>query len=221
MKPLFVRYSVVWQFTNQLCGSVPQNKDLIDPWLRARMPASKPPEARELSEIQEEVFESLAAPEEEKTVASLGFQNSLDGEGKLSVRGATVRAHIKDCARQLSKYVVGKIKGETSFAVRVINTVYVEEDWVHIRKGAGFIMEPDGWIEKAFTVPSARGPVSAFKRFAYVEQPQIAFTLKVLGGAVSRNDLESIMQYGGLHGYGGERGMGHGRYIIEMIEELS
>jgi len=217
MKSLFVDYAVTWQFTNLLCGSVPQNPDLIKPWLETRAPDVKPPEARDLTEIQEEVFETLSAPTEERKVSVLGFQH-VDSFG-LVVRGATIRAHLKDCARQLSRYVVGKVKGEASFAVRVVNTVYVVDEWVSVLKEGQMIRESEGWIEKPLSAMTPRGPISAFKRFAYVDQPTLVFTLRILGGAVGKKDLESLMQYGGLHGYAGERGMGYGRYLIERLEE--
>lgn len=220
MKPLFIRYSVTWQFLNELCGSVPQNPDLIATWLQTRSPSAKPAEARELSEIAEEVFESLANPTEGRQVGVTGFQRHPTIADSLAVRGATIRAHIKDCARQLSRYVVGKVKGESSFAVRVVNTVYVLEEWVPILKNNQTIKEPDGWIEKPFTAMTPRGPISAFKRFAYVTQPSLTFMLLVTGGAIQPVDLQVLFQYGGIHGYAGERGMGYGRYVVEKLNQI-
>ena len=217
MVDLFTRYDVLLRFTNELCGSVPQNPDMVQGWLDSRSPEAKPAEARGLAEIQEEVFDTLANPTEEKKISVLGFQRQ---DGALVVRGATIRSHIKDCARQLSRYVVGKVKGESSFAVRVINTVYVVEEWVPILKDGQPAQEPDGWVEKAFSAMTPRGPISAFKRFAYVSRPSLSFTLSVLGGAVKRADIENVLQYGGLHGYAGERGMGYGRYMIETLKEV-
>lgn len=217
MKTLFERYIVTWQFLTELCGSVPQNSDLIANWLDNRAPEVKPAEARELADIQEEVFDTLANPTEEKKVSVLGFQQR---DGNLSVRGATIRAHIKDCARQLSRYVVGKVRGESSFATRVVNTVYVQEEWVPILKDGQQVREPSGWIEKPFSAMTPRGPISAFKRFAYISQPTLTFTLLVTGGAVKEIDLHNLFYYGGVHGYAGERGMGYGRYMIEKLNHV-
>ena len=217
-KPLFTDYAVTWTFVNPLCGSVPQDPEIVTKWLESRMPTSKPAEGRDLSEIQEEVLASLSEPDDAREVALLGFQ--VQGPG-LAVRGATIRAHLKDCARQLSRYVVGKVKGESSFAVRVVNTVYVQDEWVPIMRPDGQqVAAPDGHIEKPFSAMTPRGPISAFKRFAYVEPTALRFSLRVLGGAVTKDDLERIMQYGGLHGYAGERGMGYGRYVIERLEAV-
>ena len=36
--------------------------------------------------------------------------------------------------------------------------------------------------------------------------------------AISKADLESIFEYGGVHGYAGERGDGEGRYFATVQE---
>jgi hypothetical protein len=38
----------------------------------------------------------------------------------------------------------------------------------------------------------------------------------VLGNSVSPGDLEKLFVYGGVHGYGGERGDGEGRYVATL-----
>jgi hypothetical protein len=50
-----------------------------------------------------------------------------------------------------------------------------------------------------------------------VENALMRFQVKVLTtpagkGVVSENELGALMEYGGTHGYGGERGDGEGRY---------
>ena len=48
----------------------------------------------------------------------------------------------------------------------------------------------------------------------------MTFTLKVLGRSVSETDLHHLFEYGGVHGYAGERGDGEGRYnyTIERVD---
>jgi hypothetical protein len=53
----------------------------------------------------------------------------------------------------------------------------------------------------------------------YVSGAHINVRLKVLGGAVSQDDLEAVFTYGATHGYGGERGDGEGRYEFEISKE--
>ncbi len=48
-------------------------------------------------------------------------------DGKLVLRSATFRAHLKDCARILSANCIGKVQGEKTFASKVLNGVYHDE----------------------------------------------------------------------------------------------
>ncbi|MGH7377493.1 MAG: hypothetical protein ACREKK_08760 [Candidatus Methylomirabilales bacterium] len=222
VKPLWKDYSVTWQFLGLLCGSVPQDPDLVRKWLESRRPKAKPPQARSLEDVQREVLETVAEPEVDPEISVVGFQRF---NGVLVLRAGTIRSHLKEAARALSVHVVGKVEGERSFGHRFQVCVYPppEDYWLPIWKagseaGIGTVTEPDGWIEKPFSAMTARGPISAFKRFAYVERPWLRFRLRVLGGAVSLADLQSVMDYGGTHGYGGERGVGEGRYRATITE---
>lgn len=218
-KPLWKYYRVRWDFLTSLCSSTPANPDLIKAWLDARKPAAMPPGGKPISDIQEEVFKSIAGGEKEREEqeekSMLVFQRD---KGVLVMRAATVRAHIKDCARIISTEHVGKIKGEARFSTRLINCTYLDEReyWLpilHQSDGTPFT-EPTDSREKG--VHTWRG--NALKRFEFVMGARLEFTLKVLGGNVKREDLETVFTYGGVHGYAGERGDGEGKYIFEITD---
>ena len=228
-KPIWVEYMVTWSFPWWLCGGVPQNPDIVRDWLQSAMPTVKPAEAREIAEIQEEVLATLASPTEERKIGINSFQKVAgqlvgfpDHLAVLVVRAATIRAHLKDCARAVSRYVVGRVEGEAAFSTRFINCVYPDfpvQYWVPILRDGRPLAQEDGWEEKPFSAMTPRGKISAFKRVGYVENVQLRFRLRVAGGAVSIQDLAKVMEYGGTHGYGAERGMGHGRYmVIELMQ---
>lgn len=232
---IWKEYAVGWHFPHWLCGGVPQDPDIVGKWLRARMPAAKPPEAREIADIQEEVLETLAAPAEEREIGINTFQRvpgAMVGYPEtgdvLVVRAATIRAHLKDCARAVGKYVAGRVEGEAAFSTRFINCVYPdgpEQYWVPILRSGKPLMEEDGWEEKPFSAMTPRGKISAFKRVGYAEGVDLVFRLWVVKsgekvkGAVSPADIEKVMLYGGTHGFGAERGMGHGRYVVRFMDE--
>lgn len=221
---LWQRYKVTWEFTNRLCGSFPLSKDMIQPWLDARKPTNKPEGARSIKEIADEAMESIQTPEEEAQAleerTTLGFQRYDD---YLVMRGGTIRAHIKDCARVLSSFSA-RAQGEKSFAVKAINSIYPDEYWVPILKNGKGIKISDGTFDKAVHVQTAMGPRNALKRIHFVEQPSLVFHLNVLstakGEVISQKDLETILEYGSIHGYAGERGDGEGRYqyTLERVE---
>lgn len=224
-KQLFTKYDVSFDFWTSLCGSVPANPDLVGAWLQARKPSVRPPQGRSIDEIQEEIFSTIAVGEEElETTKSLlvfqrvdeTFAQRPNGNANiLAVRASTLKSHIKDCARQISSYYVGKIKGERSFAVRVINCVYpdVSQYWIPLLDDEGnYIREASGRRDK----PVHTWQGNSLKTFEFVDNAHLKFRLLVLGGKVSQNDLETIFGYGGVHGYAGERSDGEGRYSFTI-----
>lgn len=218
--PLFTEYKVTLLFLTKLCASVPANPEIVKKWIENRQPTVRPAGGKSIDEIQEEVLATLAQGEDEPQYSMLVFQRISGG---LAMRAATIRAHIKDCARVLSAQYIGKIQGERSFATRVINGVYTDERqyWLPILRPEGDqVADADGAFDKAVHARGVRGePINCLKRFEYVEPARIDFTLKVLGKSASRHDLETLLTYGGVHGYAGERGDGEGKYTF-VLEEV-
>lgn len=213
---LWTSYRMRLEFLTRLCASVPADPEVIKKWLEAREPRVKPAGAMSIQEINEEVLVSIerGEGEPEQGFSLLVFQRYAGG---LVQRAGTVRAHYKDCSRVLSAQFVGRIEGERAFSTRVINGVYLDkrEYWLPIRRPDGSpVTEADGTFDKAIHVRGPRGePLSALKRFEYVEPPSVLeFTLQVLGRSVSETDLHHLFTYGGTHGYAGERSDGEGRY---------
>lgn len=214
---------VRWDFITSLCASVPADPDIHKGWLEARKPSVMPAGGKSIGEIQEEIFNTLptedAEADKQEQRSKLIFQRV---NGELVLRASTFRSHLKDCARILSREHVGKIKGEASFATRFINSVYHDEKvyWVRILDQDGNPRtEADDTKSKAVHTWDGR---SALKNIEYVMGARVEFDLKVLGKKLKLEDIATVMDYGGVHGYGGERGDGEGRYqaiIIEREEE--
>ena len=211
---LWTSYRVRWTLLTNLCASIPADPAIIQKWIESRQPRVKPAEARSIEEINEEVVASLERGDEEQEFSMLVFQSYA---GSLVVRAATIKAHLKDCARQLYGLYIGKIEGEKAFFNRVANGIYLPktEYWIPIHRPDGtLIREADGAYDKPIHVyvPN-RGSMHALKRFEYIAPPAILeFTINVLGHAVRESDLHHLFEYGGTHGYAGERGAGEGRY---------
>jgi len=221
---MWTNYTIRLQFLDRLCGSVPGDPEMIKAWLEARMPAARPANTRSISEIQEEVLSTLAAPtetpEEEYERKMLIFQRM---NGGLVLRASTFRSHIKESARTLSSQWIGKLEGERSFSSKVLNGLYHDEKqyWVPILDSEGKpVTQASGIKEKAVHARMPNGQMlNALKAFEYVEGARVTFRLKALGDSVREKDLQSIFMYGGVHGYGGERGDGEGRYTFTIEKE--
>lgn len=214
-QPLWTRYQVHWHFPMNLCAQVPNNLELVDDWVNGRKSSVRPPNGKTIQEIQAEVAETLLnepTDEELKSKVWLTFQRV---DGGLVMGGRTVRAHFKDCGRVVGKSYVGKVQGESMLGWKVANGIYVEEYWIPILRNGEKVTDPDGYMDKTVRSMTRSGPISALKRFDYVCNVQMKFTLKVLAG-LNQNDIETIMQYGAIHGYAGERSEGEGRYVYQI-----
>jgi hypothetical protein len=196
--------------TGKLCGSVPLAKELIRPWLEARAPNTKPDSGPSLPELEEDVLATIEAVEERTT---LGFQQDEKG---LFMRAGTVKSHLKDCSNQIRDYL-----NVSALRSKLANRVFVEPDPIYIETNGGIAQAADGEFERAVHVITNQGPRNALKKIRYIEKPTLTCTLRVLEGPWKRTEgkslstqevLQAILEYGGFHGYSGERSMGEGRY---------
>lgn len=208
---MFDVYQLEMEFVGRLMGSVPLKKELVRKWLEARAPAQPKP-GPSLDEIENEVLDTIedveAMTEEE---VSLGFQQVND---VLVVRAGTIKAHLKDCARQL---YAAKLVSVKNFRSKVANYVNVVPYWIPILKDGVPVREHDGWHEQAVHVITPQGPRSALKRIQYVEGVSLVCRLYVLRNPeVGEEELRKVLVYGGVHGYGGERSLGEGRYVFSL-----
>lgn len=231
---LWTDFRVRWDFVTKLCASVPANPDLREKWLESRKPAVRPPSSRTITEINEEVLATMVEQSTEEDVGGLLVFQRLNGA--LVQRLGTIRAHIKDCSRVLSNQYIGKIKGERSWATRVVNGVYLKPlgyaiegtQFLPIQDQEGrAVTAPAGVFDKPVHVQTMQGARSAVKTIEYVVGARLEFVLRILQAkgnkpSVSEEDLHILFQYGGVHGYGGERGDGEGQYtyaIQQLTEE--
>jgi hypothetical protein len=201
-------------------ASVPGDPEVIARWTDARKPRVRPPGGKSIDEINEEVVQSLAEGEADPEYQLLVFQyTDLEGQRVIALRQETIRAHLKDCASVLSAQYIGKIEKERSFAVKFKNAVYLDprQRWLPLRREDGsYITKPDGEMDRM--VHTWRG--NALKRIQYVEPPcAVTFRLLMLGTSITRKDLQRVLDYGGVHGYGGERSLDGGKYFPTMLEK--
>lgn len=223
MLDIWTQYEVQMDFVTKLVASVPADPDMVSKWLESRQPRNRPPDSRSITEIAQEVMETIPEQESEES-GLLVFQRQ---EGGLVVRATTVRAHLKDCATVLSRLYVGKVEKESSFAVKVKNALYYPPDvyWLPILSQADGqqIKEPSGRYDRAIHATTPRGQINALKTLEYVDSAQLKVPLWILTPknrkpVVQEDDLETLFVYGGTHGYGGERSAGEGRYFATIRE---
>ena len=101
---MWVPVKVTIDFVGRLCGSVPANPNLVQRWLDSRKSPVKPAGSPSIEQLAGQVISSLPDLDEQKKQmqenVTLTFQQL---HGKLGLRAATFRSHLKDCARQIQK----------------------------------------------------------------------------------------------------------------------
>lgn len=207
---MWKEYDVTMTFTGRLCGSVPLSKKIIPNWLESRKPKKEPEDARSLEDIEKEVLESIEDVVERTT---LGFQHDNMG---FWLRGGNVKSHLKDCGNQI-KYALGL----TALKAKVANAVYINEYKIHILKDGKHVNETDGQYEQPVHAWTPQGQINALKNIHYIKKGSLSFRIRVLKFKDFDIDvLEKIFDYGSIHGFGGERSLGEGRYTytIDPVE---
>lgn len=235
-------YRVTWNFETDVFGSFPASEDVMGAFINKKMKDRKITPTK-ISLMENGVVEvrregmsldDLYAEKIQEGMASLPTEEGMieertlvfrRHEGKLAFQGGTVRAHIKDISRVLSSLVLTRVDGgPKSLNVRATNGLYVAEEWVYLQKDGRSLTEPE-FKEQFFvhvTNPRTGAPMSSIKECEGVRAKgaSLSFTLKVLGGIVTDEELDAIFTYGGIHGYGQERSRGMGKYLftIEPVE---
>lgn len=225
---MWTQYNVEWNFLTKLVSSVPADPKIRQGWIDGMAPEVKPPESRPLTEIAEEVTESMLQPD----IEAPGLHVFQRHEGKIVMRFATVRAHIKEVLGILSGTYVIKIQGQRSFAVRGKNCLYYPPHiyWMPIfdAKTGEPLTDPTGTYDKPVHAMTRKGPISAIKTMEYVDGAMMRwplwvlttpFTPKAPTQLFAEEDINTIFQYGGVKGYAGERNDGEGKYFHTMKKE--
>ena len=212
-KKLWTEYELIMEFEERLCGSFPQNPDLVEKMLRTR---NKKTDEETLNELIEESLQTIG--DEEEAEFTVGFQRVEEDRpnaGRFFLRGGTVKAHLKDCANQVKDFA-----GIKAFKAKLANKVYVSEYRLFPMKENSngdppeYYATPDGQYDQPVHAMTQRGPINALKSIQYLQRPVLRCTLKVLTGdkEVTQEAIETVLEYGAIHGYGGERSLGEGRY---------
>ena len=204
---MWKEYAVELKFTSPFASSTPKHPKDIEAMLVNRMPTKPPPEPVSIPELASQVEEEVEASEEEER----GHATFKKDDTGLYYEARCVRAHIKDCANALQKFL--DIKALKS---KVAQRVYVTPEKLYIGK-----TEVDGKEVRLIHAMTPRGPISSLKSIDFVEDVTLCFNLSVLeDGVITKEILDSIFEYGGLHGMGQERSQDWGRYTVAKFEEV-
>lgn len=206
---IWQEYRLRLSFTGGVMGGIPKHPDIIQSWLEARAASgtalAKIENPTPLADLAEQVAAEVHAAAVQENKVWCGFKSDDLG---LYVDGFHLKSHLKDCAN-----IMQASSGIRNLKAKLADRVYVVEPRLHFAINGHHVTEPDGYWEHPVHVMTMQGPRSALKRSDYVEKSVITATLRVLGdGVISEELLRSVLEYGSIHGFGAERGLGNGRY---------
>jgi hypothetical protein len=208
-KAMWLTYRAVLKVNGPFAASLPKDPDEIRSMLENRMPAEKPEDGATIDELVETVSAAVATADQPDEDVLPGASTFPSDERGLYYEGRCVRGHLKDCALQIQ----GFFPSVKNFRAKFVNRVYVVTDKIYV--GA---KEVAGTQERFIQVMTRRGPRSSIKYIDWVESPTLEFTIKLLNDdVITEEHLKAVFEYGGIHGMGGERSQGWGRYELKEL----
>jgi len=210
-KGMWLRYQVELQMTGRFAASLPRTKEEIAAMLEQRMPATPPEDYTPIEELAVEVAAKVAPTEGEDEEVKFGWATFPKDDTGLYYEGRCIRGHLKDCATQVRGFLEPEVK---ALKAKVANKVYVVTDVIPLGT-----KEPAGTEARYVQVMTRMGPRSTIKYVEYLEKPELTFELKVFNdGVITPEILNTIFEYGSIHGMGQERSQGWGRYTFNITE---
>jgi hypothetical protein len=222
---VFTDYRARLRFVNVVVGGVPSDRSVIEGWIRSRMELG---DAALAQLVDETVAERGVLTPDETVKAILGSELApsvngfkRDENGELCLEGRQVKAALKEYVN--SAYPGGGWPGKASHehtkklhAKRGLMTYLAEAVVVpEVLIGLG-VKEPSRVEERVKHVMTPAGPRSAITRVEVVEQPEIAFTVRVRDDFLNEEAWGRIWTVGEGIGLGADRGRSDGQF--ELLE---
>ncbi len=221
---MWIEFPLQLRFTTPLCGGVPRDDELVDDWIRARAASDSKlktmPEAQTLDQVTAERQATTDTLDEEieQGLARIWVGFSRDENG-LFLRGANMRAHLKDCASVLARGMKLTIPplGCTAvkqFKAKLADAIYIKEDRLYVLHKDGEIYQAaTQYRDATLSVFTAQGPRQCMKRIDMCFPASLRCTVQLLESSeIDREHIVACLEYGKVHGFGQDRSLQYGRY---------
>lgn len=199
------RYHVKLSFISPILGSAPSNKDVYENYVASKHVDATPEQtAAEVAMIPE-------LPQTGKTI----FRVDPDTKG-LMFLPHQIRGFLKEAGSAISG------KALTAYKSKIDKWVFVEPDKIFIMRDGEKITQADTTCERPLRAVTAQGPrVSLLSSEQINEGVTVDFDLLVLPlgqKEITRELLESWLEYGRFQGISQWRNGSYGRCIYELTE---
>ena len=213
---LFEHFMVTIRFRDKVIGGFPQNKKLIESWVKAAIPVDDAQRAK-MIEDQKASVESYSDKVSEATDATWTVFPRDDHGLYLETR--QIKAGLRECF-VLLRHFPAHPGSKQIFQ----HAMFVDGERVNGRTALDRIYlgrkEPDGCVERPIHVQTAQGERDALKRTDYVERAEITFGVRILktnpvdkrhlGGDALKEALKLLQD----NGLGADRSQGQGTFDV-------
>ena len=198
-------------------GQTDKAKGIMNAWLTKNL-------ADKMSEEQIAELADVTFDEAYKDATELASTTFKADERGLYLEGRCVKAMLKEAGQRIGlgkpiAKAAGEGKARPSLRQDLHEALHVDEDQVYLMRDGRHITAPDGYEERPIHTVGPKGPQSAIKRFAFVERPTVAFTLRILNMvALQESHLIDILAFGQDLGLGADRSQGNGKFSVVGFE---
>ena len=242
-KIMWTEFAVEFRFLTKLVGGLPADPKIYNKFLESRAPAVKPPESRSLQEIAEEMAETIEQPVVETPGLYVFQRHQGTLAVRMGTIKAHIKDIARKMSGYYAWNIKGERAFSTRVIDCVYYPPDVR--WIPILHSDGQpVTKPTDTYDKPIHVTGPAGRHSAIKQLEFVEDAMLRFTLWVLtqpemrrtvtekqkkGEAdierqvtrkakmlVDEEDIRTLFNYGGVRGYGPERGDGEGKYAYHL-----
>lgn len=221
-------YQVRLQVLDKMVGGIPSSPSVIKGWLKTRLELGD----RALQEVVDATLKERFPDRQPSTdeladaVMQAGVEVSVNGfkrdgnSGELVYEGRCMKAAIKEWANSAYPGTdwPGKSNVASGFKKGLMNTlaerVFIPETFI----GLG-VKEPSGVEERIKHIKTPQGPKSAINTVEYVEQPLVAFTVRVHDDFLPIDAWARIWERGEEIGIGADRGRSDGKFELLAFDK--
>jgi len=216
----FTRYPVTLTMHGPLHATTASNPESIayqlrnqpsEPDLAARLAAGEP--LKPMDALQKQVEQEAGAAEPPPEPMAVFRRDDLK---RPFIHDNFIRGHLRDAGEALSRAL-----GVWGLQQLITRTVFVRPERIYLPVGC--TVEVETW--PAHSDVYRMGRISSIRRAEFALGVTLEFRLYVVNdprwaGANGRKILTSVLQYGAIHGIGGGRGRGMGRYTFMLGEAM-
>lgn len=221
------RYRATLRFKHLIVGGIPSDRSVIEGWIRSRMDLGDAALAELVTQTvaergvltPDEAIEAIMTSELAPSVN--GFKRNDAGE--LCIEGRIVKAALKEWANSAypgTAWPGKKDRTETKELRKGLMRYLAEAVVVDDQLISLGVTEPTEVEERIKHVMTPQGPRSSINRVEVVEQPRIAFTIRVRDDFLPQEAWARIWTVGEGIGLGSDRGRSDGQFDLVGWEKV-